>query len=148
MKLNRRKAMGAMAGGVIAAPQVAKMAAETKNTGTGSHIPPSLYNAKQQADYGMLETSLGPSEEGIRRMTKIANGDFSDSWQQSQLDETIDMTATSKRHATIEEMKSTSRTHKLQMISDLNVKHRKQKWIDEAKKQLESVAKMGGTCYF
>ncbi len=145
MKLSRRGAMGVGIGGAIAGPGMAKqamMAAQQAAQSNKINTPPLKYQGAQ-VECDSVGSTLLKKEDEIKRLTKLAAGDFSDLWQGREYEGYIKNNKRNKRDLHIDMLKSVSESHKSQMKFDLVRDETKKEWMQEAKNQLELIAKRG-----
>jgi hypothetical protein len=126
--INRRKALGAFTGGVVAAPELAKQAAQM-GTGQINKLPWSA----PTVDYLDKGCEANSSAEAMRReidtYTKIINGEFT---EHQQRDLECRHRKFSLRQANIDCLKSVSNGYKIQMDITAEREHQKEQWVNDA----------------
>lgn len=139
MKLSRRGAMGAGLGAVVAAPRLVQQAQQQVDK---APFPSFYKTAGDNAAEGALKQlqEAEYTENRKKHLYKILNGEF-DEWQQNELD-SLDIDY--QWFYDIDDLKSVSNTHKIQMKRKLIKERKKKEWIEQAKRGLASLLK-GGT---
>jgi hypothetical protein len=139
--MNRRKAIGAMIGGVAAAPQVAKASMDM-----GQKLAADYGQEARPSNYCGEKTELVDRNYLIDRrkeLEDLANGILSDSYLE-KIEYENESLKTRIDTLNIQSMKSVSETHKQRMMLDKEQKRHKERIIEVAKKQLAAFLKNHG----
>jgi len=133
MKFSRRGAMSVGVGGIVAAPGLARQATQQMDK---PHYPTNHYDESPAASILQKnQANLEYIERSKKELTKAINGEL-EQWQQIELD-SIDIDY--QWSYNIDDLKSVSNSHKIQMKKELIKKRKRQDWIRSAKRRLSSL---------
>lgn len=137
--INRRKALAAMTGSVVAAPSTAKA---ILNDDASKYIGNATQQGSIEKDYaGAIKEKAASHEQWLidrkAKLQKIVNGEF----DYGQLFELEHMDYNSRRRTEMEicNLKSVSEGYKLEMINELSIKRRKKEFKRTAARELKEL---------
>lgn len=132
--INRRKALGALTGGVVAAPELAKAAMDTQGLQQVWNAPTINYGAADKVETNLkISSHADYVRDQIARAKKILAGE----WDEHQLYELeICNNLENVQIENIHGLKSISMPNKRLMVIETQRKNMKDKWIKDAKRSL------------
>jgi len=123
MKLNRRKSLMAIIGGIAGAPQAAKAAMETKLNFPPS--PGSQYDASNETLGAKIDNDGQWEASRIKQLQKTINGEF----EEYQIEQLKSEGFNDELYYTeIDSLKSVSPVNKKWMVNKARIKHQRNRW--------------------